>query len=144
MRLGKFGKLLHRDDTSLGVGNISRFTIIEIKYLFGIIINTFNTTSQDRYHSHAFHAWSWMLKGGYFEDVIKDGKVIRNVAIWKSRWIPRNHIHRIGYSLPGSMSVTFEGPWESTWQEYFTDGRMKTYTWGRKVLFDSKYTYLTK
>lgn len=40
------------------------------------------------------------------------------------------------------MSVTFEGPWESTWNEYFDNGRVKTYGWGRKVLFDSKYIKL--
>lgn len=139
MRLGKFGKLLHVDNTSLGVGNIKRFTIIEVKHLFGIIVNIFNTENQDRFHSHAFHAFSWMIRGHYYEEVIlPDSKVIVK-KIEKSRFIPRNYIHKITSSSKNAMSVTFEGPWESTWNEYFDNYRVKTYTWGRKVLFDSKY-----
>lgn len=140
MRLGKFGKLLHWDNTSLGVGDIRRFTIIEIKYLFGIIVNIFNTTDQDRFHSHAFHALSWMVRGHYFEDVLENSAVISK-KIECSRFIPKNYIHKITLSTPNAVSVTFEGPWGSTWNEYFDNGRVKTYGWGRKVLFDSKYFY---
>lgn len=143
MRLGKFGKLFHIDETSLGVGNIKRFTIIEVKYLFGIIVNVFNTEIQDRFHSHAFNCFSLMLKGHYYEDVI-DGNDIVTKKIEKSRFIPRNYIHKITKSTKNAMSVTFEGPWESIWNEYFDNGRVKTYTWGRKVIFDSKYNKLNK
>ena len=138
MRLGKLGKLFHWDNTSLGVGNIRRFTIIEIKYVGGIIVNIFNTENQDRFHSHAFHALSWMIKGHYYEDVIVDNETVTKL-IEKSRFIPRNYIHKITKSSPNAMSVTFEGPWESTWNEYFDNGRVKTYTWGRRVIYDSKY-----
>ncbi len=138
MKFGKFGKLLHWDNTSLGVGNIKRFTIFEIKYLFGIIVNTFNTENQDRFHSHAFHSFSLMLKGNYFEDVIVNGNEVITKKIEKSRFIPKNYIHKITKSTPNAMSITFEGPWGNTWNEYYDNGRVKTYTWGRKVLFDSK------
>jgi len=137
MRLGKFGKILHTDKTSLGVGNIKRFTIIEIKYFFGIIVNIFNTTDQDRFHSHAFNAFSLMVRGHYFEDVIDNNEVITK-KIERSRFIPRNYIHKITKSSPGAISVTFEGPWQAIWNEYFDNGRVKTYTWGRRVIFDSK------
>lgn len=139
MRLGSLGKVFHFDKTSLGVGNIKRFTVIEIKYLGGIIVNIFNTENQDRFHSHAFNAFSLMVKGHYYEDVIVDGKKIVTKKIEKSRFIPRNYIHKITKSSKNAVSVTFEGPWESTWNEYFDNGRIKTYSWGRKVIFDSKY-----
>lgn len=138
MRLGKFGKLFHWDNTSLGVGNIKRFTIFELKYLGGIVINFFNTENQDRFHSHAFWAFSLMVRGHYFEDVIVDNKIVTK-KIEKSRIIPRNYIHKITKSTPNAVSVTFEGPWGGSWNEYFDSGRVKTYSWGRKVLFDSKY-----
>ena len=138
MRLGKFGKFLHKDNTSLGVGNIKRFTIFEMKYLFGIIVNIFNTEDQDRFHSHAFPAFSWMITGHYFEEVIENNEIIAK-KIEKSRYIPRNYIHKITKSSKNAISVTFEGPWNATWNEYFDNGRVKTYTWGRKVLYDSKY-----
>lgn len=143
MRLGKFGKICHWDNTSLGVGNIRRFTIIEIKHLFGIIVNVFNTSNQDRFHSHAFHAFSWMVRGSYYEDVILENGDVITKKIQRSRFIPKNYIHKITKSTPNAISVTFEGPWGSTWNEYFDNGRIKTYTWGRRVLFDSKRTKIT-
>lgn len=151
MRLGKFGKLLHFDNTSLGVGNIKRFTIIEIKYLFGIIVNIFNTDNQDRFHSHAFNAFSWMIRGYYYEEVIVSetdpskyhpywlGVSVITKKIEKSRFIPKNYIHKITKSSPNAISITFEGPWDKNWNEFFDDGRIKHYSWGRKVLYDSKY-----
>jgi hypothetical protein len=138
MRLGRFGKILHFDKTSIGIGDIKRFTIIELKYIGGIIINKFNTTNQDRFHSHAFFAFSWMIRGWYNEDIIKDNKIISK-KITKSRIIPKNHIHKIKDSSKDAISVTFEGPWGNTWSEFYDDGRVKVYSWGRRVLFDSKY-----
>lgn len=143
MRLGKFGKILHFDNTYIGVGNIKRFTILEFKHVFGIIVNVFNTVDQDRFHSHAFHAMSLMIRGYYLEDVIEGNEVVTK-KITKSRFIPKNYIHKIKESSKNAMSITFEGPWESTWNEYFDNGRIKTYTWGRKVIFDSKYVDLGK
>lgn len=137
MRLGKYGKLLHWDNTSLGVGNIKRFTIFECKPLGGIIINIFNTVNQDRYHSHAFHAFSIMIRGHYYENILVDG-IMYTKLINKSRFIPRNYIHKITLSSKNAMSITFEGPWESTWSEFFDNGRVKSYAWGRKVIFDNK------
>lgn len=151
MRLGKYGKLLHWDDTSIGIGNIKRFTIIEIKYLFGIIVNIFNTVDQDRFHSHAFHAWSWMIRGYYHEHVLKKqddpryfhphfpGVSVDFKKIERSRFIPKNYIHKITRSSPNAISITFEGPWGPTWDEFFDNGRIKHYSWGRKVLLDTKY-----
>lgn len=141
MRIGKFGKILHFDKTALGVGDIQRFTLFEIKYLCGIIVNIFNTKDQDRFHSHAFHSFSLMLKGHYYEEVIENNKVITK-KISKSRIIPKNYIHKIKQSAPNTVSITFEGPWGSSWTEFFDTGRVKMYGWGRKVLYDSKYLKL--
>ncbi len=138
MRLGKFGKLLHYDNTSLGIGNIKRFTIFEFKYIGGIIINCFNTDNQDIFHSHAFSAFSLMIRGYYYEDALENGSIVTK-KIEKSRFIPRFYVHKITLSSRNAISITFEGPWWYFWNEYFDDGRVKTYTWGRRVVFDSKY-----
>ncbi len=138
MRLGKYGKILHYEKISLGVGKIQRFILFEFKFIGGIILNIFNTDNQDRFHSHAFHAFSWMIKGWYNEDIILDNKVISKKIV-HSRIIPKNYIHKIKESSKNAISITFEGPWGNTWNEFFDDGRIKLYTWGRKVLFDSKY-----
>ena len=139
MRLGKYGKILHYDKTSLGVGNIKRFVVFEFKYLGGIIVNVFNTVDQDRFHSHAFHAVSLMLRGFYNEDVVIGNTTIVKKITPGIRFIPKNYIHKIKDSSKNAISITFGGPWDKTWNEYFDDMRIKTYSWGRKVLFDSKY-----
>lgn len=144
MRIGKYGKILHYDQFSLGIGNIQRFTIFEFKPLCGIIINIFNTVDQDRFHSHAFHSWSWMIRGWYEEDTLMFDKNYQyigevNKRITKSRIIPRNYIHKIKRSSKNAISVTFEGSWLPYWSEYFDDGRVKVYHWGREVKYDSKY-----
>lgn len=139
MRLGKYGKILHYDKTSLGIGNIKRFTIIEFKLIGGIIINIFNTKDQDRFHSHAFNAYSWMIKGYYDEEFIDDCGNHTFQTIIKSRFIPKEYIHKIRESSKNCISVTLEGPWDNKWLEIFDNGRVKAYNWGRKVIFDSKY-----
>jgi hypothetical protein len=139
MKFSKFGKLLHYDNVSLGVGNIKRFTFFECKYFGGVILNIFNTNNQDRFHSHAFHSISFMLRGFYNEDVIENGNVITKHITPCIRYIPKNYIHKITNSSKNALSITFETPWDSTWNEYFSNGRIKTHTWGREVLFDSKY-----
>ncbi len=145
LRIGKYGKIIHYDSISIGVGNIKRFTIIEIKCLGGIIVNIFNTKDQDRFHSHAFNSFSWMIRGWYKEDVVNINnniKTLETKIISKSRFIPRYYIHKIKESSENAISITFEGSWKSHWKEYFDNEREKTYTWGRKVIFDSKYPYI--
>lgn len=144
MRLGKFGKFLHYDKTSLGIGNIKRFTVFECKYIGGIILNIFNTDNQDRFHSHAFNAFSLMLKGHYYEEVILSNGQVITKKIEKSRFIPRDYVHKITKSSFNAMSITFEGPWNKSWFEYFDNGRTKVYSWGRKVEYDSKYGKLNE
>jgi hypothetical protein len=138
MKFGKYGKLLHYDAISIGVGNIQRYTLFECKFLGGIILNIFNTTDQDRFHSHAFTAFSLMVKGWYNEEVIENNKIVTKKIV-KSRIIPKHYIHKIKESAPNTVSITFEGPWSGGWNEYFDNGRVKSYGWGRKIYYDSKY-----
>jgi hypothetical protein len=79
-----------------------------------------------------------MIKGNYNEDIIIDNKIYSK-NINRSRFIPKNYIHKITNSTPNAISITFEGPWDDSWIEIFDSGRVKIYNWGRKVVFDSKY-----
>lgn len=142
MRLGKYGKLMHFDRTSIGVGDIARFTIFEWKPIGGIIINVFNTTDQNRFHTHAFPAVSLMLRGTYEEDVMDletpGHPVHTKHTSLGFRFIPRQYCHKIRKSSKNAVSITFEGPWKAIWAEYFDNGRVKEYTWGREVIYDSE------
>ena len=42
---------------------VTGFWIIELKWLFSIVILRFNRGTREAYHTHAFNAWTWWLKG---------------------------------------------------------------------------------
>lgn len=39
------------------------YFLIEIKSLFSIVLLRFENGSRDAYHTHAFHCFSWLLRG---------------------------------------------------------------------------------
>lgn len=135
MKIGNWFRALEWINVSLGQGDINRFVFIEIKYLFSIYLNIFNTIEQDRYHNHAFNAVSIMMRGWYYEyemtPRIEWPNLIRSLSV---RFIPRDYVHKIGRSSPNAISITLAGPWAKTWTEIFENGNKKTLTWGRKVI----------
>ena len=134
MRLGKYGKVLHVDTVALGKGYIKRYTLIELKWLGGIILNVYHTQEQDRFHTHAFPAVSLMLQGHYRESILlPSGQTTSRLRKAPDIcYLPRSLCHRIMESTPGAMSVTLMGPWKKTWTEISEDTKVRTYTWGRK------------
>lgn len=119
----------------LGDGHIIQYTLFESKKLFGIIIYHWKTIKQNRFHSHAFPAYAFLLNGSYIEEVIEDGKiVVKEVnSRFKPRFIPQNYIHRIMKAQPKTWTIVFTGPWLNNWFEYFQDKKKWVkYTWGRK------------
>ena len=114
---------------------ISQFVVFECKYLFSIIIFYFHKANgvQERFHTHAFNAFSVKLFGNYIEYVLLDEKTghykeAKRNKIFK--WFPRNSYHMIGNST-GCCTILFSGPWKKTWKEY-VDKKVMHYSWGRK------------
>lgn len=134
MRLGKYGKLLHLDKVTLGTGTITRFTLVELKFIGGIILNIFNTTTQDRFHTHAFPALSFMLKGFYNENILHpNGKIEKRKIIPGIRYIPTYCNHQILDSSRNAISITIMGPWGYSWSETNAEKlNTRIYTWGRR------------
>ena len=140
MRLGKYGKILHYDNVSLGVGNIKRFTFFEFKPFGGVILNIFNTDDQDRFHDHAFGAICIQLKGFYNEEYFYGTPEVgfklikqRTISAPNIRYIPRGMFHKIKDSSKNAISLTIMGPWKDSWKEWFDKtNKTITYTWGRK------------
>ena len=114
---------------------VSQFVIFECKYLFSIIAFYFHKSysSQDRFHTHAFNAFSVKLFGQYTEyNLINEitGEYTRNRRTQIFKYFPRNSFHKIGNST-GCMTILFSGRWKKNWKEY-VDGKLKTYSWGRE------------
>ena len=126
--------LFRRKRVELGDGHIIQYTLFECKKLFSVIIYHWKTIKQNRFHSHAFPAYAFLLSGSYTEEVIIDGVVTENtVNQWmKPRFIPKNYVHRILKAEPRTWTIVFVGKWMNYWFEYFEDTKTWVkYSWGR-------------
>jgi hypothetical protein len=125
-----------------GNQKVSQFVVFECKSLFSIIFFYFHKSdlSQDRFHTHAFNAFSIKIFGEYTEYILKDEitgefETRRRSNIFQ--YFPRDSYHKIGNSN-GCMTLLFSGKWKKTWKEY-KSGNITHYTWGREgVSFHSQ------
>lgn len=119
-----------------GEQEVSQFVLFECKWLFSIIFFYFHKSDgeQDRFHTHAFNAFSVKLFGRYDEYILLDEKTgdfeIRpRVKVFQ--YFPRDSYHKIGKGT-GCMTILFSGPWKKTWKEYI-NGKVVRYNWNRQV-----------
>ena len=120
---------------ALGEGHVEQFIIFENKKLFSIILYKWFTIDQIRFHTHAFSAVAFLLKGWYWEK-IRFGKTemtnFVNVPL-VPRFLPKNYCHAIQQARPGTRTLVITGPWQKHWFEYFPDTETWVkYHWGRK------------
>lgn len=96
---------------------VTGYWLIESKKLFSIALLRFDEGSREAYHTHAFHALSWVLWGELAEHVRGEG--------WT--WMPasvvpiitkRNRFHRVFGVGKTTWALSFRGPWQKNWKEY--------------------------
>ena len=112
---------------------VDAYFLIEWKRLFSIALLKFNKGGREAYHTHAFNAWTWFLKGSLKEEDISGG-----CHFYKRSLIPKitckDKNHRVR-ATRDSWCLTIRGPWGDTWTEYNeTLKETKKFTHGRKVL----------
>jgi hypothetical protein len=127
VRLFYFGKDGGQESTVWG------FWLCEFKKLFSIVLLRFENGTRDAYHSHAFDAVSWVLRGKLREEILA-GKT----TIYRPSWLPivtrRHCFHRVE-SIGRSWVLSFRGPWLDRWLEYLPkEGRVVELTHGRKEI----------
>lgn len=130
-------KLFTKKRIELGEGHIVQYTLFEWKRFGGIWLYNWKTIKQNRFHTHAFPSYAFLLRGSYEEEVIKNGSIIRKVVNqWmRPRKLPRNYCHRILKAEPNTWTVVFFGKWQDSWWEYFPDtSTWVKYGWHRKVI----------
>lgn len=121
----------------LGEGHIIQYTLFESKHLGGIWFYHWKTIGQNRFHTHAFDSIAITLSGSYEQEVIKDGRIIKEVVSKRfiPRFLPKNYCHRILKASPKTWTMVIFSPWIPYWWEYFQDTETWVkYTWGRKVV----------
>ena len=118
---------------ALGLGHLDRYTLFEWKRGVSVYFHVFNTVEQDRFHTHAFGGFAFVLKGGYTEEYIENGTVKTKYVGRGVRYIPRSYNHRLLKSEPNTISLLIAGPWADTWTEE-NDRYVRTLGWGRKEI----------
>jgi hypothetical protein len=130
MKFLSYGKDGGPDSTVWG------YWLVEIKRLFSIALLCFENGSRDAYHSHAFNAVSWVLKGQLREQEIDPethGIGLRGYTPSLRPIITkRSTMHKVT-SVGRTWVLSFRGPWNDVWHE-LKDGRDITLTHGRQEL----------
>jgi hypothetical protein len=121
---------------------VTAYFLIEWKPVFSIGILHFKNGSREAFHTHAFHAITWWLKGEVTEHrvispiPIIDGKVETITKKFKSSFKPkftsRDNLHKIE-SHGNTYALTFRGRWVDYWFE-FRGRALICLTNGRKTL----------
>lgn len=117
--------------------NVIGYWLVEIKYLFSIVILCFNKGSRDAFHNHAFNAVSWIIKGK-LEEHIKEEYTVRVEYMTSSLlpyFTPKERMHKVYGISDKTWVISFRGPWGNTWKEYLPNiNKFITLTHGRKIL----------
>jgi hypothetical protein len=110
------------------------YWLIELKGLFSIVLLRFYKGTRTAYHSHAFHAISWIIKGELKEDVL-NGETVSILPSFKPLFTAKNRFHKVHGIADNTWALSFRGPWDKTWQEYFIDDdKYVTLTNGRIIV----------
>ena len=128
------------------------FFLIEWKPVFSIVLLHFKDGSREAYHSHAFHALSWVLWGHLTEnqigEVFPTGLLTSEHRRWTPRWrwvdtekvfrpslwpifTSRSNIHKVT-SRKNTWVLSFRGPWTDRWAEITEGGAFTVLTHGRQ------------
>lgn len=111
---------------------------LEIKSLFSVLLLRFEDGSREAYHSHAFNALSWVLRGKLVEQEWQ--AISLHTRLHKASFMPiytsRDNMHKVT-SIGRTWVLSFRGPWADTWKE-FVNGKVITLTHGRKEVTDTQ------
>lgn len=118
---------------------VTGYFLIEWKQLFSIVLLKFENGTCNAYHSHAFDALSWVLRGKLQERYIEKNPLLGTHTNYAPSlfpiWTQRKCMHKVS-SVGTSWVVSFRGPWAKTWEEMTEiiprEWSVKTLTWGRK------------
>lgn len=127
-------KLFHKAKDGGQESNVTGYWLIEWKDVFSIVLLKFSKGSREAYHTHAFNAISWVLKGKIEEQTLlpeyKNTYTVSLIPIFT----PKQRLHKVLGVADSTWVLSFRGPWADAWYEYFKDGTLHLLTHGRKRL----------
>lgn len=119
-------KLFRKSYDGGGDSGVTGYWLIECKSLFSIVLLHFGPGSREAFHSHAFNALTWWLKGDVREEFFDKTDPFWNKGeithkdwspSWKPKWTPKNCFHKIIAGAKGAWALSIRGPWDATWFE---------------------------
>lgn len=129
MKFGKI-KLFHKSYDGGEDSGVTGYWLIEWKNGFSVCLLNFSEGSREAFHSHAFNAYTWWLKGEV-EEHFQDGKP---PIVWKTsfkpKYTPKHNFHKI-IGVKKSWAFCLRGKWDNTWKEE-KHGEVYELTHGRK------------
>lgn len=117
---------------------------IESKKHGSLLLLRFDGPSREAYHSHAFNAWSWLLRGCLIEETkvraTSDGRVFSQCFDMmyepsvKPIYTDANTMHKVhGFGV--AWALTVRTGWLNSWLDWpDTQDKPTRLTWGRGVL----------
>lgn len=120
-KLGYQVKLFKRGYDGGPDSGVTGYWLIEWKRGFSIVLLHFSPGSREAYHSHAFNAVTWWLRGSVLEEDL-DGRWKHWRPSHQPKFTPRDKFHRVhGEEDTGAWALSIRGPWAKNWQEYKND-----------------------
>lgn len=112
---------------------VDAFFLLEIKGLFSVALLKFNKGAREEFHTHAFNALTWFIKGDLREEEA-NGATYEYKRSLIPKFTPREKNHRVVASKD-SWCFTVRGPWIRVWSEYDkVKDQTAILTHGRKVV----------
>lgn len=97
---------------------VTGYWLIESKRFFSIALLRFDKGSREAFHTHAFNAVSWVLKGELAEHIKNKLSWIHYKPSIKPIYTPRERFHKVAGQADVTWALTFRGPWSKTWKEF--------------------------
>ena len=116
---------------------VTGYMLIEWKILFSIGLLHFKEGSREAYHTHAFNAITWWIKGSVTEELVS-GRPKDFAPSFKPKITKRSCFHKV-IAKVSSWAFTIRGPWKDKWYEFRNNKtQIAILTHGRKVLYTTK------
>jgi len=112
---------------------VDAYFLVELKGFFSIAILKFNKGGREAFHSHAFDALTWFIKGELVEEDVS-GDLLEYKRSVRPKVTLKNKNHRVK-AVVDSWCFTIRGPWVESWTEYKEDSDQTTFfKHGRSVI----------
>lgn len=111
---------------------VDAYFLFEIKGLASVALLKFNKGGREAFHTHAFDALTWFIKGDLIEEDVS-GDTYRYKKSLVPKLTLKSKNHRV-LANKNSYCLTVRGKWQDSWTEYDKDSNTTTvFNWGRLV-----------